>query len=337
MARTSRSRSPPTRSRTLTIRTREPSAQNHAITPVAGEFISTQADRCPFPDCTNRYPHQHSTAEGKIAPPIEQVQKAGEAIRERWTDEQRRRIAENEAVLHQLGELEPKVSRLSIQPPLPHGNDLTVKEQNIITHGGATPAQFAATREMLLERQRQDIIDNTSPISPVSPACPSVPQTSHTPRAQGKQIDSLKYDDFPELNAKYGISPAAETSHNPTPTKRSSQKSPAKASDDSKDSGSGPGPSSNTTTEEPFSRSQNGSFLNTNPQCSGPCPIQIPHNQGAYLQQGQIPRVWNKRWVYSDPPRNIWEAWVRIEQGRGSSWDQVEVNGFALSHRWAGP
>ena len=284
MARRSRSRNPPPHNIPLAIRTRELLTQNDIITPGAGKFISTQADRCPFPGCINQFPHQHSTSEGKIVPRVEEYRKAGEAIRERWTEEQRRRISENEAVLQQLAELDPKVGRLSIQPYLPRGNDLTVQEQ----------------------------------ISPVSPGIPQTKATSHTPTEQSY---TLEYDDFPELDAK----------HNTQSISRKIKDLSAFS-----DGRKGTGPSSHTT-DQPSSRYQRIHFLNTYPLCTGPCPVQVPHNQGAYLSQGEVPRAWNARWGYSDPPRRIWEAWVRIEQGRGSSWDKVEVDGFALSHWWAGP
>ena len=286
MTHTRQSGSPPDHNTDLAIRTRDLMAQNPTITPVTGEFISIQADRCPFPSCTNTRPHQHSTAEGIIAPSIDDFRKAGEAIRERWTEEQRHLIAENETTLQQLTELEPKVRDLSLQPHLPRSNDLTAQDQIAVIHGGATAAQYEATREMLLERHRQDLIANTSPISPTSSAHPGASHNEPTAQTQAERAKSSEWDDFPDLNAQY----------------------------------------------------QNIDFLHTNTRlCTGPCPVQTPHNRGAYLQRGQVPRVWNARWGYSDPPRGIWEAWVRIEQGRGRSWDKVEVDGFALSHWWAGP
>lgn len=314
MPRTSRSRSPPPRNTTLVIRTRDAFARPDIITPAAGKFISTQADQCPFPGCTNRFLHQHSTSEGKTAPSVEEYRNAGAAIRAQWTEEQRRRITENEAVLRQLAGVEPKVGSLSIQPHLPRGNDLTVPEQIAIIHGQATPAQDAATHEILSKRERQDFS-----------SCPGVPQIKDTPQPQAEQTISLDYDDFPELSAKYG-----------DPAEVFENVNPAIATEVPRHRHVGTGLPVDGTTK-PFSRYQNTYFLNTNPLCTGPCPVQIPHNQGAYLQQGQVPRVWNARWGYSDPPRAIWEAWVRVENGTASSWDQVEVDGFALSHGWAGP
>ncbi|KAL9130249.1 MAG: hypothetical protein Q9175_007071 [Cornicularia normoerica] len=281
----------------------------------------------------DRLPHHHSTAKGEIAPSVDQYRKAGEAIRERWTEEQRRRIAENDAVLRQLAETDPKVGNLSIKTNLPRGNDLTVQEQIAIIHSDTTPAQDTATRGMVLERQRQDIIDNTSLISQIFPARVGVPQTKDTSQIKAEQTHSLEWDDFPELDAEYGPPPQAETSKNLNPTSKRPPKSNTKAScDSSKGKGLAFG-----LTQESFLRYQDGYFLNTNRPCTGPCPVKIPHNQGAYLQQGQVPRAWNARWGYSDPPRKIWDAWVRIEQGRGSSSDEGEVDGFALSHWWAGP
>lgn len=332
MAGASRSRSLSTHNTTLAIRTHNTLAQNDIVTPAAGRFIPTQADRCPFPGCTNRFPHQHSTADGKIAPSVDEFRKAGEAIRQRWTEEQRQRIVENEAVLRQLAEIEPKVAHLSIQPHLPRGNDLTIKEQINIIHGGATPAQYAATREMLLERQRQDIIDNTSPITPVSPTRSFVPQTKDESQNQAEQTnDSLEYDDFPELDAKYGHRSAAGNFRNLDQTLMMPPDASARASCDSD---KGTDPAFDHTTKS-FPQPQYAEFIKN--LCTGPCPVQTPHNKGPYLQRGQIPRVWNERWGYSDPPREIWEAWVRIEQGCGRTWDEVEVDGFAFSHWWAGP
>lgn len=291
MAHTNRSKSPPTHSTTLAIRTRDPLAQNDIVTPVAGE-----------------------------------------AIRERWTEEQRRLIAENEAALRQLAEIEPRVGSLSIQPNLQHGDDLTVREQIAVIHGGATPAQYAANREMLLERQRQDIIDHTSPISPpVSPACPHDPQIKAFPQTRGERTSSLEYDDFPELDAKYGPPPTAGDAGSPDTAVRSRGKPPAATSCEG-DKGTS---LALDVTDESFPQSQSADFIDN--LCTGPCPVQTPHHRGAYLRQGQVPRVWNERWGYSDPPRETWEAWVRIERGHGSSWDEVEVDGFARSHWWAGP
>ena len=287
---TSKSRSPSTPNMTLAIRTRNSVATD---TPAVGKFISTQADRCPFPGCQNESPHNHSTAEGNIAPSIDEYRKAGEAIRERWTEEQRRRIAENEALLRQLAEIEPKVSSLSIKTHLPRGNDLTVQEQIDIIHSGVSPIPQVSNR-----------------------ASSSASQTEDESQTQAAQTARAEWDDFPELDGQYNTGSNLVKSRNQLPTSK--------------------GLISNTTRNlSPYY--QNADFLNTNsPLCTGPCPILTPHNRGPYLQQGQVPRAWNARWGYSDPPREIWEAWVRIEQGRGSSWDKVQVDGFALSHRWGG-
>ncbi len=334
MARTSRSRNSPTNDTTLAIRAHNPLAQNDITTPVASEFIPTQADRCPFPDCKNSVPHQHAAAEGKITPSIDDYRKAGEAIREHWTQEQRRRLAENEAVLRQLAEIEPKVGSLSIKTHLPRGNDLTVEEQIAIIHGGATPAQYETAREILIERHRQDIIDNTSPISPVFPADSAVKEIKELSQPETNHTSSIEWDDFPELDAKYPSQPLAQTSPLPNPTPTALQNPPTKFSR-TIPKRNNPTP---LITPRPFTIHQKIDFLNTESLlCTGPCPIQTPHNQGAYLQQGHVPRVWNERWGYSDPPREIWEAWARIEQGHGRTWDEVEVDGFALSHWWSGP
>lgn len=206
-------------------------------------------------------------------------------------------------MLRQLAETESKVGRLSNQTHLPRGNDLTVQEQIAIIHGGATPAQDAHTRETLLERQ------------------------------QAEQTQNSEWDDFPELDAQYAPKSAAGNFEKLDPAIRVP---PNSSSEGSCKSRVGSGLPFDTTIKAP-SKFEETDFLNRNPPCTGPCPVQHPHNQGAYLRQGQVPRLWNARWGYSDPPRAIWEAWVRIEQGHGSSWDQVEVDGFALSHWWAGP
>lgn len=272
MARTSRSRSPSRHSTTLTIRTREPSARDHA------------------------------------------------------SEEQRRRIAENDAVLRQLGDLEPKVGNLSIHPKIPRGDELTIQEEMSVIYGGATPAQYSTTHELLLEQQRQDIIDNTSPISPVFPD-----RFGQKVQNQAEQVDSLEYDDFPELNAKYGLTPATKTSHNLTPT-ISLPSYPTTAPHN----GSHAPDLVSDSTDAPVSQYSNRYYNNCNSLCIGPCPLKFPHNQGPYLQQGLVPRVWNPKWGYSDPPKRIWDAFVRNEQGRGSDWDQAEVEGFAVAHWWDG-
>ena len=259
-------------------------------------------------------------------------------------------------MLRQLGELEPKVGSLSIHPHIPRGDELTTQEEMNIIHGGATPAQYATAQELLLEQQRQDIIDNTSPISPVFPdrfgqrVPTKAKQTNNleyddfpelnakygistqTSQAQAKQIDSLEYGDFPELNAKYGLPPAAQNSHNLTPTTSSPFNHPTTA----------PHNGSHATNlapdfiNAPTSHYSNRYYNNCNSLCTGPCPLKFPHNQGPYLQQGLVPRVWNPKWGYSDPPKRIWDAFVRNEQGRGSDLDEAEVEGFALAHWWDG-
>ncbi|CAF9905466.1 MAG: hypothetical protein ALECFALPRED_000629 [Alectoria fallacina] len=324
MTRKSRSRSPTTRDTSLAIRTRDPLAQNEIITPAAGKSTWTQADQCPFPGCENKFPHRHPTAERTIAPPIDEFRKINEAMYGWWADEQRRRIAENEEKLRQLGVVEPRVSHLSIRTHLPRGNDLTVQEQVAIIHGGATPTQEAATRGRLLERQRQDIVDDTSHISPVSPAQSGVPQIKDAYNSQAE------WDEFPDLDATYGPSTVAGDLENLEPAIGMPLKPTAAASYDGHKGTGLP----NDVTTEPFLGVQ---YANPNLLCDGPCPIQSLHHQGAYLQQGQIPRLWNARWGYSDPPRGVWEAWVRIEQGRSSSQDRLEVDGFSKSHWWVGP
>ena len=276
---------------------------------------STQVDQCQFSGCTNRFPHQHIAAEGKTAPSVEEF---NEATREQWTEEQRRRIAENEAALRQLAEGDPKVRQQSPQPYLPRGNDLTVQEQIAILHGGLAPTQYAATHETLLKREPQGY---------------PLPQAIDTSQTQAEQKIDLEHDDFPDLGAKYGRPPMAEGFENLDPALGTLSKSPAEASCNKRMSTGLP---LEGTAQHP-SRFQNTHFLNTNPQCTGPCPVHIPHNAGAFLMQGEIPRVWNARWGYSDPPRVIWDAWTRVENGTASEWDKVEVDEFALCHWWAGP
>ena len=240
--------------------------------------------------------------------------------------ELRSQIAEDEEKLRELGVVEPSVGHLLIQKHLPRENDLTVQEQIAIIHGGVTPTQDAATRGKVLERQHQEIVDDTSNISPVSPYQSDVPQSNDAYNSQAE------WDDFPELDAKYGPPPAAEDFENMEPAIGTPPEYTAAASYyGHKDTGL-----HNDVTTEPFSGVQNVNLPNTSALCTGPCPIKDQHGQGGYLQQGQIPRVPNPRWGYSDPPEEIWEAWWRVEKGTASSRDQVEVDGFAQSHWWDG-
>ena len=329
MARTSRSRSPPTPDTTLTIRTRDPLPQYGIDTPIARKLTTTQADRCRFPGCSNTLPHQHPTAGAKIAPSLEEYRKAGEAIRARWTEEQRRQIAENEASLRQLAEIEPDIGNLSLNPHPPCENDLTVQDQNAIIHdGGATPAQYEAARDILLEGQHQDIVDNTRTITPGFRTSPSFPHLNRTSQTQTEPTSEPEWDGFPELDAQH--------EHPPTPAHRTPPKPPPKSpTTNLSNSASDSTPPRHDPPCHPHPPSQPTTNSPTQP-CTAPCPIQTPHNQGAYLQQGQVPRVWNARWGYSDPPRGIWEAWVRVERGRGRGWDEVVVRGFAGAHWWGG-
>lgn len=404
MARTSRSRSPSISDRTLAIRTRDPVPQtlairnrdslpqtlairtrdpvpqtlairnrdllpqNATVTPVVGEFVSTQADRCPFPGCSNTLPHQHSPAEGEIAPSIEEYRKAAEAIRERWTEEQRRRIAENEALLRELAEIEPKVGGLSVKTHLPRGNDLTVPEQIAIIHHEAIPTP--------------QVSDGASP---------SASRTEDESQTQAEQATRVEWDDFPELDYQYKTTPTDQmllqikreavygvpyhhqiavfpeidrqyetlpdekpsnliqyrynaVHHNPRYQyhhQTTSSPEPDRQNETSQThtiprlynpwtnvfDGKG-----NPIYQQPAHR-----LLDTDTQpCTGPCPIQTPHTTGPYLQRGGVPRFWNPRWGFSDPPRAVWEAWVRIKNGRGRSWDRVLVDGFVESHSWGG-
>ena len=252
MARTSDPESPSIHNMTLPIRTRGSLIQKSSIVSQdADTFISTQADRCPFPGCVDSLPHQHSKAEGNIAPFIDEYRKAGEAIRGRWTEEQRRRIAENEVLLRQIGGVVPKVGGLSIQTHSSRGNDLSIEEPSVIVHGGEGRVQIDTSPEALLEKQSRNVIDDTTSISPLPGV--TMPQTDKKSHDQAEQTGSLEWDDFPELDAKYATRDKGPTS-------------------------------------------QSSPFLNTDsPLCTGPCPIQSPHNKGLYLQQGQVPRVWNPR------------------------------------------
>lgn len=205
-----------------------------------------------------------------------------------WTDEQRHRIAKNEEVLRQLAGFEPKVGNLSMETYLPQGNDLRVQEQIAMIHGGATPAQYADTRGMLLERKRQDVMDNTSPISPV---CPSVEQTKVTYHTQAEQTYNPEYDDFPELDAQYAPPPAAGDSETLDTTIGAPPNHFPIASCDARKGTATPF----DTITYPFLGLQNTESLNTNPPCTSHCQVQTPHRQGPYLQQGLVPRVWNPR------------------------------------------
>lgn len=196
-----------------------------------------------------RFPHHHSTAEGTIAPTIDEYRKAGEAIRGRWTQEQRRRIAENEALLRQLAEIEPKAGSPLITPSLPRGNDLTAQEQIAIIHGGATLAQYEAVNEMLLEQHRQDVIDNTSPVSPVFPPGLSAQQIEGMSQSQAEQTSSLEWDDFPELDSKYGLPSVMGDSRTLDPTLTSSLKS---STETSPNGGQAKNPASSTS-HKPYS------------------------------------------------------------------------------------
>ena len=369
MARTNQLSSAKTRNKTLALRTRDSTEQNDTITPPAKKLIPTQADQCPIPGLTSTSSHQHSKPEDQIPPPIDQYRKADDANREQWSEEQRRRIAENEAVLRQLAEIEPNAvvvggSSSSPKTHLPRGNDLTVQEQINIIHGGATPEQYAVFREMLLEQQRQDMIDNTSPISPVLATDSDASRTESAFHNRAEQQGSVEWDDFPELDAKYGHSRPSENAGNleqqnslewddfpeldakyghPRPSEDSpnldprlkSHPKPSTSSAYNNAAGKKPQPTNPPNPHHP--PRQNTAFLNTSSLlCTGPCPLQTPHSQGPYLQRGQVPRTWNPRWGYSDPPREIWEAWARIERGCGRSWDRVQVDGFAVSHWWGG-
>ena len=276
MARTSRSRSPPTRNRTLAIRTRDPLPQNATVTPFVSESVSTQADRCPFPGCLNTLPHQHSPAEGEIAPSIEEYKKAAEAIRERWYEQQRRHIAENEALSRELAEIERKVNRLSVKL-VPELNDQS--ETSIIDE---IPSDL-----LILSHDRRN-------------------------------GTSLFYEttSFPELDRQN------ETASRPHQMPISDRKWTLCFKN------------GNPISQQPLYLYLYR--LSEPPPCTGTCPIQTPHIKGPYLQRGGVPRVWNPRWGFSDPPRAVWEAWLRIRNGRARSWDRVQVDGFSKSHAWWG-
>lgn len=311
---------------TLAIRTRDSLPRKATVTPVVGEFVSTQADRCPFPGCSNTLPHQHSPAEGEIAPSIEEYRKAAEAIRERWTEEQRRRIAENEALLRELAKVESQVDSLSVKTHLPRGNDLTVQEQIAIIHSGAS---------------------STPQVS--DGASSNASRTEDESRTQAEQTTRLEWDDFPELDDLYETSSTDEmpstvlrlgiTAGNGTPHFDEATSFPELDAQNAATSQTRQMPTPHTKWNLDH---ENGDCINRQPlyrlydipPCTGPCPIQTPHMKGPYLQRGGIPRVWNPRWGFSDPPRAVWEAWVRVKNGRGRDWDRVQVDGFAESHSW---
>lgn len=67
------------------------------------------------------------------------------------------------------------------------------------------------------------------------------------------------------------------------------------------------------------------------------CPLRhLPHFKGMFLQNGKIPKKWNEDFGWSDPPRRVWDAWVRVEDLVGSERDFEIVRGFAASHFWTG-
>ena len=307
-------------------------AQNDIITPGSGKSVSNQTDRCPFPGCRIKFPHQHSTANGETAPSIKEHHKANQAIRPQWTEEQRRRIMKNEVALSQLPEGKPDLGKLTVETHLPRGTGPAIKEQVATNHGRVAPSQCDITREMHLAQLRQDIIDNTSPISPPSSPSLGVLKTETQSHEDLNLMDIDEWNDFPELDAKYGTTPGSSKS--PNPAVKAEPEDDIKAFHNNSDN-LNPASNSISAKHMPY---KNTDFSDANSSlCTGPCPIQTPHSQGAYLHQGQIPRTWNMRWGYSEPPQEIWESWIRIELGHGSSWDRVQVDGFALSHWWAGP
>lgn len=67
------------------------------------------------------------------------------------------------------------------------------------------------------------------------------------------------------------------------------------------------------------------------------CLVGHPHPVGRYLARGHVPRTWNDHWGLSDPPDEIWQAWVRMENGTAREWDEIAVYAFSACHFWDGP
>ena len=212
-----------------------------------------------------------------------------------------------------------------------NSDEFSDQELIAFVEGGAFPE---AAGKLLIDRHHQDIVNNTSPISPVDPAGPCVSQIEEMPQTQAEQTNRIVWDDFPELDSKYGVPSSSEDSEDLDSTLTSLLKPLT--------GWTGKSGKENTPAcdipHSPYSFRQNTDFLSTGLRlCTRPCLVQTQRNQGAYLQHGQVLRVWKARWGYPNLPWEIWEAWLRIEQGRGRTLDQVEVDGFALSHWSAGP
>ena len=174
MVRRNRSQSQHNHTTTLPIRPQASSPQSPNTRPITGSCISTHSHRSPCPAGTNALPHQSLPTKGSKSPStprsIEQYRSARSATRQKWTESQRRRIAENEALLRQLAEITPELGSLSIKTHLPRGNDLTVEEQIAIIYESVTPRRYSIIEDMLLKRPCEETSNNMDPISPNSSA-----------------------------------------------------------------------------------------------------------------------------------------------------------------------
>ena len=211
MVRRNRSQNPHTHTTTLPIRPRASSPQTPKTPntrPITGSSVPTHSDRCSHPARTTPLPHQSLPTKGSKSPSkspsYEEYRNASSATRQKWTESQRRRIAENEALLRQLAEITPKEGNLSIKTHLPRGNDLTVEEQIAILHESVTPRHYSTTLDMVLGRRREETNNNMDLVSPISSAHLGVLQNK-----AASQASNLEWSDFPELDTKYN--PEMET------------------------------------------------------------------------------------------------------------------------------
>lgn len=67
------------------------------------------------------------------------------------------------------------------------------------------------------------------------------------------------------------------------------------------------------------------------------CPVGPAHPLGRYLARGHVPRTWNDYWGLSDPPHEVWQAWVRMHNGTAEDDDEFSVSAFSACHFWDGP
>jgi len=64
------------------------------------------------------------------------------------------------------------------------------------------------------------------------------------------------------------------------------------------------------------------------------CPMRHTHPAGPYLHRGQLSRTANPRWGFSDPPPEVWYAWVRVQRGVAEPFEAMAVDGFVGAHAW---